>query len=552
MLLPLHRLLALFSIASVGMAQASFTTHGRGSLSPPPDSGPVLYGIVPVGGSHLNQASLRFTSAGGDWSVRGGGELIEHTETAMRLPLGDGALASSLELTFSFPYPGGSTRWIDVNPNGRIYLEAGTNPWSGGWSAEDVLPNFLSATPSICVLGTRVDLGADGRLLFEVVTVGPDRVALVTWDGVDVGPSAFQCQLWSTGDVVLSYGATSGSNSPRNALVGVSAGRDAPDPGPSHLPLPLTLSLAHGAPVIGDSITLAVAGVPSSATSAVLWIEEEGASTFERPTPTGLQTPGLVPEGGLALTPHRSVPMELAPPNAWVTLPLEYDPALVGSRMRCQVVVAESELDDASHTLVPKSTLVSGWASITVGDPPDLAFVVEGSNSFYGSPEDFGFFRLESDPGANHADVVQLEVEFTDAQSYFDTVGNAGLDGQGFFSDGNGTGPACISPYYGSDVATGLVYGGPSQGPGCNGTGTTGWVGADPVGGSTTRFRRVVFQFDDFAAGEEFRFDCDTDGGLFNAGAQPLLVTVELADGTVISQPVEKVTGQRAEGVLIQ
>lgn len=552
MSLPLHRLLALFSIASVGMAQGSFTTNGRGGLSPIADSGPVLYGILPADGLHLNHASLRFTSSAGGWNVSDGGEFLEHTDSATRLPLGDNALVSSLALPFAFPYPGGSTKWVDVNSNGRIYLEAGTNPWSGGWTAEDVLPNFLSATPSICVLGTKVDTGSDGRLLFEVMTVGPDSVALITWDGVDVGPNTFQCQLWSTGDVVLSYGATNGSDSRRNALVGVSAGRDAPDPGPSRLPLPLALSLAHGSPVIGDSMTLAVAGVPYSATSAVLWIEDAGGSAPGRRTPTALKMPGHVAEGSLAITPHRSVPMELSPPNAWVTLPLDYDPALVGSRMRCQAVVVDSEPDDSTRTLVPKTTLVSDWASILVGDPPDLAFVLEGSNSFYGSPEDYGFFRLESDRQATHADVVRLEVEFTDAQYYFDTVGNAGLDGQGFFSDGNGTGPACLSPYYGSDVTTGLVYGGPSQGPGCDGTGTTGWVGEDAVGGSTTRFRRVVFEFDDFAAGEVFRFDCDTDGGVFNAGAQPLLVTVELADGTVISQSVETVTNKRAEGVLIQ
>ena len=130
--------------------------------------------------------------------------------------------------------------------------------------------------------------------------------------------------------------------------------------------------------------------------------------------------------------------------------------------------------------------------------------------------------------------------------------GCAGLDGQGFFSDGSGQGPACMNAYYGSDVTTGLVYRAPFQGPGCDGTGTTGWIGDDPVGNSLTRFRRVTFEFDDFAAGEVFRFDCDTDGGGFHAGAQPIVVTVELADNTTISRPVQVISNERAEGVLIR
>ena len=185
MLRTAQLLLVLVWIASTSSAQGSFTTNGRGCPSPTTDSGPVLYGIMPAGGWHLDRASLRFTSSGGSWSVSDGGQFIEHTSAATLLALGDEALSGPLDLTFPFTYPGGAgtTTAIDVNSNGRIYLEAGTNPWSGGWSAEDVLPDFLSATPSVCVLGTDINTDAEGLLFFEVRAIGPDSVALITWAG---------------------------------------------------------------------------------------------------------------------------------------------------------------------------------------------------------------------------------------------------------------------------------------------------------------------------------------------------------------------------------
>ncbi|MFT5049140.1 MAG: hypothetical protein ACI8QZ_000530 [Chlamydiales bacterium] len=548
MLRTAQHLLAIVVIASMSTAQGSFTTHGRGCPSTTTDSGPVLYGIMPASTWHLDHASLRFTSSFGSWSVSDGGQFIEHTDAATLLTLGDDALVGPLNLTFPFTYPGGagSTTAIDVNSNGRIYLEAGTNPWSGGWSANGTLPNFLSATPSVCVLGTDMNTGAAGLLLFEVRTIGPDSVALITWECVpeypNIGSNTFQCQLWSTGDVVLSYGDTNGSSASASALVGVSAGGGAANPGPSSLDVPLTLSLAAGIPVIGDSVTIAVSGVPFSATSAVLKLGQRG-----RVLPAGLtRVGGARLDCRMLIVPNAEVLMELTPPTAQVTLPWDYDPSLIGYRVDCQAVVFVPPPPGSG------STLMSDRGSLTLGEPPDLAFIVEGSNTFLGSPQSFGFFRLESSPGATHAGIERLEVKFTGSAQYFDTVGNAGLDGEGFFSDGNGQGPSCMNSYYGSDVTTGLVYGAPFQAPGCDGTGYTGWLGADAVGNSLTRYRRVTFAFDDFAAGEVFRFDCDTDGGGFDAGAQPVVVTVTLTDGTIISEPVQVVSNERAEGILIR
>jgi len=542
------RLLVFACIASTGMAQGSFTTHGRGCPSPTTDSGPVLYGYMPAGGWHLDHANLRFTSSSGNWSMSPGGQFIEHTAAATLLPSGDDALIGPLNLTFPFTYPGGagSTTAIDVNSNGRVYLEAGTNTYSGGWFAGQVLPNFLSATPSVCILGADMNSDAGGLLYFEERTFGPDEVALITWDDVpeypNIGSNTFQCQLWSTGDIVLSYGETNASIASVNAIVGVSAGGGAANPGLSSLRMPLTMSLADGFPVIGDSVTISVTGVPFSATSATLKLGRRGRVLPATLTMFG----GVEADCRRLIVPQEEVVMDLTPPTAQVTLPWDYDPALVGYKVSCQAFVF------VPAQVGPGSTLMSDRGAIRLGEPPDLAFIVEGTNSYYGSPEDFGFFRLESSPGATHADIERLKVEFIGNDQYFDTVGNAGLDGEGFFSDGNGQGPACMNSYYGSDVTTGLVYGAPFQAAGCDGTGFTGWRGSDAVGGSSTRYQTVTFEFDDFAAGEVFRFDCDTDGGGFDAGAQPLLVTVTFEGGAMISQPVTMISNDRAEGILIR
>ncbi|MCP3914774.1 MAG: hypothetical protein GY711_04340 [bacterium] len=536
---------ALLCLAASAAAQGSFTTDGQGCPQPTSDSGPVLYGVLPAGGWHLDHASLRFVASPmGSWSLSPGGSFREPSQDATLLPLGDEALTGPLDLGFTFTYPGGagSTTAIDVNSNGRVYLEAGTNPWPAGWSAEQTLPDFLAATPSVCVLGTDINTGAAGIVSFEVQSADTDQVALVTWDGVpeypNIGASTCQVQLWSTGEVVLSYRDTTGTGAERSALVGVSAGGGAADPGSSSLALPLSLWQSGGLPRIGDSITISVNGVPLSATNAVLGLGPTSPAAHWSGWP--------LPDCRQLIVPVQLAPMELTPPTAQVTLPWVYDPALVGYTVHCQAFVTDPQLPSSAPTLV------SNRGALTLGEPPDLAFVAEGANSYYGSPLQLGYFRLESSPGASHADVERLELLFTDTVHDFDTVGNAGLDGQGFFSDGDGQGPSCHNAYYGSDVTTGLVYGGPLQGSGCDGTGTTGWVGGNPVGTSLTRFRQVVFEFDDFSAGEIFRFDCDTDGGGFHAGALPLAVTVELSNGTTFWQVVQVVSHERAEGVLIQ
>ena len=542
--LPLSLSLAIPGSRPGAQASGSFTTSGCGCPELTSDTGPVLYGTLPGGTWHLDGVSLTFVASGSDWSVQKGGAFIEPSDDAPLLFGGDDEVLGPLPLSFVFPYPGGagSTASIDVNTNGRIYLESGTNPWSGGWNANMILPDFLSATPSICALGVDLNPPAGGVISFENITVGVDRVALITWERVpeypDEGSNTFQCQLWSTGEFVLSYVETNGTSGLQEALVGVSAGGGAPDPGPSSLAIPLFLSF-RGTPVIGGSFTIGVGGIPHTATSGVVSLAMTALGT---PAPIA----GTLPGCNLLIDQiTMDAPLTLLPPSGEIAVMWPYEPAAVGMSVECQAFV----VDPATGTAVP--VIVSDRGTLTLGEPPDLAFVAEGPNSYYGSPEKGGFFRLESSPGATHPDIVRLEVSLAGMGHYFDVEGNAGVAGQGFFNDGNGSGPTCGNAYYGSDVETGLVYGTPLQPTSCKGTGTTGWVGSQPVGGSTTRFQKLEFEFTDFTPGEVFGFDCDTDGGDFHAGAHVATVTVTFADSTSITQQVQLVNDERAEGVLI-
>lgn len=544
-LAPTVACLALLVPASA-QTPGSFTTADCGCPEVTDDSGPVLYGRMPAGGWHLDGANLTFEHAAGAWSVRAGGTYLPRSGSATILSAGDDGVLGPLTLPFPFTYPGGAgvTSAIDVNTNGRVYLEAGTNSYANGWSASQVLPNFLSATPSVCALGVDLNPGAGGLVSYETRLVGPAAVALVTWEDVpeypDVGGNTVQCQLWSTGELVVCHVATNGAASAQEALVGVSAGGGAADPGPSGLETPLTL-YATGEPQIGATMTVGVRGVPSTATLAVLGL---GAGLPPAPVPlTPLGTPAGCTVWIDQLFEER--PMSIAPPVAETTLDLGYVPAHVGFTAQLQAFV----IDPGQGTAFP--LIVSDRGTLTLGAPPALRFVVSGANSYEGAPAEGGFFRLESGTGATHPDVVGLEVSLVGQPQWFDVEGNAGYDDQGFFDDGDGTAPGSSNAFHGTDATTGLVYGAPGQPVSCDGTGTTGWVGFAAVGGSSTRFRRLDFEFTDFQPGETFGFCCDTDGGDPNAGAHAVHVVVTFSDLTTVSGTVQFVADDRAEGVLL-
>ena len=540
-------LLVASTLSGVCSAQSgwSFETEGKGCPEVTRDSGPVLYGTMPAGAWSLDGSSLTYVSNGPNWRVRSGGAFLPIAPGSTPLAANDDGVVGPLNLPFTFTYPGGvgATTAIDVNPNGRVYFEAGTNSFGEGWDADSIIDNFLLSTPSVCALGADLNVGSGGAIYFETRTVGSDQVALVTWDSVpeypNEGMNTVQCQLWSTGRVVVSMQGTNGVDSLREALVGVSAGGGALDPGPSPLTVPLGLSLL-GTPILGEEFTIQVRGVPATATTGMLGVSIDRP---ERPAPTPWGTPpGCEFQLG---QPVLRVPITLNPPYGTVTLNAEDVAALTGLNAQLQAFV----MDPAQGT--PNPMLMSDRGALTIGVPPALAFVVAGENSYYGSPTQGGFFALKSSPAATHGDIIRLEVSAVGSPLHFDTEGNAGVGAQGYFSDGNGNLPGSRNAFNSTDAAVGLEYGLPGQPASCDGTGTTGWIGSSAVAGSTTRFRELTFDFADFSAGETFGFDCDTDGGDYWPGVHTFSVTVTFADSTQVTATVQTLTNERAEGVLI-
>jgi len=524
-----------------------FSTSGVGCPGVTTDSGPVVYGVMPAGSWHLRDTSLRFTQSAGSWSVVEGGSYLPPSSGATIVPGTDDGVRGPYALPFAFPYPGGagSTTAIDINVNGRIYLESGTNNWGGGWNAGQILSDFLGATPSICALGVDLNAGVDGLITFDVQTFGQDTVALCTWQLVPewsvINENTFQCQLWSNGDVVIHIAEIAIGNN--DALIGVSAGGGASDPGPSPLTVPVNLTI-DGVPNIGERFTLRANRLPATTALSVLSV-----GTSVPPAPVSLASLGA-PPGCFAQIDgvFVNLGMQVDGTHSSVDLDLAFVPNHIGLTFECQAAV----LDPAQQHALP--LLVSNRGTFTVGEPPDLMLVADGENSFYGAAQRGGFFRLESSPGAAHPDIVGLRVSFVGQADYFDVEGNAGLDGQGYLEDGSGVGPSCRNAYYGSDVATGLLYGTPGQAVGCRGFGYTGYVASAPVGGVATRVQVLEFAFapGQFGVGEVFGFDCDTDGGEHaNAGALAVHCTVTFADSSTAVATTQFVRFDRAEGVLI-
>ncbi len=537
--------LACASLSAAAQSNGSFTTSEAGCPKLTSDSGPVLYGRMPAGEWHLDGSSLLFESGGANWSMSSGGAFIPVTAGAMALSMGDDQVVGPRQLPFAFPYPGGAgaTTAIDVNSNGRIYLESGTNTWTGGYQADGILPDFMAATPSICPLGVDLNPGAGGVVWVETVTLGAEQVAVITWDSVpeyDAGGSnTVQCQLWSSGSFVISFGETNGTLSGEDALVGVSAGGGAVDPGPSSILAPPVLSLT-GTPEAGGAFTISATGVPVTSTLAIL-----GVGLAAPVPPILLDSQGAPADCTLLIDQIvLTEVMTLEPPLASINFQLGYVPAQVGAQLECQAFI----VDPPQGTPLP--ILVSDRGTLTIGTPNDLVFVIEGSSSYYGNPDNGGFFRLKSSGLATHGDIVRLEVWAQGMPEYFDVEGNAGLGAAGFFADGNGTDPASMNAYHGTDITTGLIYRG-AQMPSYDGTGLVGWTGALPVGGTDAGYKSLTFDFTDFSVAETFGFDCDTDGGDYAAGLPPFSVKVTFAAATTLTQVVQPINNDRAEAVLI-
>ena len=138
--------------------------------------------------------------------------------------------SAEISLPFSFPFQGAQYNSVFVNSNGNLTFGAGDTDFS------ESVGEFLSGAPRIAVLWD--DLNPAGAI------IGNDGLFVIDHDddsttihGVSVSeffsstPNYFSVELDEDGEVELTYGATARSD----ALVGVTEGGGAADPGQTDL-----------------------------------------------------------------------------------------------------------------------------------------------------------------------------------------------------------------------------------------------------------------------------------------------------------------------------
>jgi hypothetical protein len=144
--------------------------------------------------------------SGGPALEPGAGDRIEIADDASR----------AFDLSFDFPFLGGSYRQLFLNSDGNFTLGQGDSA-----SAARSLERFLSGPPRIALFFADLDPSAGGEVR---VLNGPERF-VVTWNAVpewgEEAPNTFQIEIVPDGTLYMKYGAVVNAGS---AIVGVAPG----------------------------------------------------------------------------------------------------------------------------------------------------------------------------------------------------------------------------------------------------------------------------------------------------------------------------------------
>jgi hypothetical protein len=206
------------------------------------------------------------------------------TPVGANLGLTDDSQSAALPMSFSFPYPGGSTSSIIVASNGVIGLTA-TGSTLSGYPTPAV---FMTQGARLAPLWTDLDPGPTGAGTIVFDDDSPNGVVYVTWTGVAVWeatPSSprflntFQVAMHSNGLVEYRYQSCSApATAGLNTMTGFTPGGTARDPGNRDISatLPFTtstdmnaLALAASArPVLGASINLVTTNCATASVGA--------------------------------------------------------------------------------------------------------------------------------------------------------------------------------------------------------------------------------------------------------------------------------------------
>ncbi|HLQ38885.1 MAG TPA: hypothetical protein VK348_13835 [Planctomycetota bacterium] len=141
---------------------------------------------------------------------------------------GDDVLLPIQPIGFHFPFGTGTYSDVHVSTNGFFYLSNHGNPAPGTANCCNVTVANLINGPKICPFW--IDLVVDpinnGNCFIDHLT-GPTRTVITWANAVEFGLNTLmtiQCQLYATGEIVMSFSPSAGNNSGNTLLTGCSPG----------------------------------------------------------------------------------------------------------------------------------------------------------------------------------------------------------------------------------------------------------------------------------------------------------------------------------------
>jgi hypothetical protein len=240
-----------------------------------------------AGSFDLANSRWALTYTGSDYNLsQGTGTFVAPAGTATNITSGDDA-GASVTLPFALPYPGGTTNTLWVCTNG--FVQAGGNSTSYTPSASA----FLSGAPTWAAAWHDLNAGT-GQIKLD----SSPSVVRITFTAVPNysggGSATFQYQFFPNGNVNVVYGAVTAAGN--EYLAGFTRGSGAADPGSWDIsanlgaglalcsgPVPNLALTASARPIMGSTINLQTANIPSGAAIgiSILSLTEYPAPGFD-------------------------------------------------------------------------------------------------------------------------------------------------------------------------------------------------------------------------------------------------------------------------------
>ncbi|MCA8971896.1 MAG: hypothetical protein KDC95_19070 [Planctomycetes bacterium] len=228
----------------------------------------------------LQDTTLRMTPTSGGYVVaRAQGAWFP--PKSISLAQSQPSVTNVIALPFAFRYPGGTTTSIRICSQGYIWLDAETTTID----RRPKIETLVYESPRLSPMWSDFYWGNQQNGTFHYDADAPNGVAYVTWDNIatGTGPVDVQCALYASGVVEYRYRrAPTWFGWLQNALVGFSPGNgdvvppaidiSASLPFRTHPTMLRLTSSASKTPVLGETLEIAVTGIPANQSAGLLWL----------------------------------------------------------------------------------------------------------------------------------------------------------------------------------------------------------------------------------------------------------------------------------------